>query len=80
MVSFGELLEHVMTLRGQIVVSRTDDDFFFFSFVYYFFLLCVWCVGGGREGVSTFKTPSVCTTRTCVETHVRVVPACTGTF
>ena len=58
MVSFGEPLGHVITLRGQILVSRTDDDFFLFSFV--FFLLCVWCVGGGRKGVSTFKTPSVC--------------------
>ena len=75
MVSFGEPLVHVITLRGQILVSRTDDDFFLFSFVFIFFLLCMWCVGGGREGVSTFKTPSVCrfkivsvyagTTRTC---------------
>ena len=73
MVSFGEPLGHVITLRGQILVSRTDGDFFLFSFV--FFCVCVWCVGGGEEGVSTFKTPSVCrfknvsvfagTTRTC---------------
>ena len=74
MVSFSEPLGHVITFRGQNLVSRTDDDFFLFSFVF-FFLLCVWCVGGGREGVPTFKTPSVCrfknvpvyagTTRTC---------------
>ena len=86
MVSFGEPLGHVITLRGHILVSRTDDDFFLFSFV---LLLCVWCVGGGRKEVSTFKTPSVCRFKTSpcmpaprahVETHVRVVPACTGTF
>ena len=41
-----------------------------------------------KTSVYRFKTPPcvrsirprVCTTRTCVETHVRVVPACTGTF
>ena len=42
MVSFDEPLGHVITLRGQILVSRTDDDFFLFSFVF-FFLLCVVC-------------------------------------
>ena len=49
MVSFGEPLGHVITLRGQILVSRCDDDFFLFTFVFNFFLMCVWCVGG-REG------------------------------
>ena len=49
MVSFGEPLGHVITFRGQILVSRTDDDFLF-SFVFNFFLLCVWGVleEGGR--------------------------------
>ena len=58
MVSFGEPLGHVITLRGQILVSRT------FSFVFFFFFACV---GGGEEGVCTFKTSSVYagTTRTC---------------
>ena len=50
MVSFGGPLGHVMTLRGQILVSRTDSDFFLFSsvFFFFFFFACVWCVGGGR--------------------------------
>ena len=89
MVSFGEPLKHVITVRGQNLVSRTDDGFFLFSFVFFFFAVCVWCVGEGREGVSTFKTPSVCRFKTSrcmpaprahVETHVHVVPVHTGTF
>ena len=88
MVSFGGPLGHVITQRGQILVSRTDGDFFLFSFVFFFsFFACVWCVGGGEEGVCTLKTPPVCRFKTypCmppprahVETHVRVVPVHTG--
>ena len=40
-VSFCEPLGHVITLRGQILVSRTDGDFFFFSFVFVLFILRV---------------------------------------
>ena len=58
---FGEPLKHVITVRGQIVVSRTDDD--------------------PLLPVCGFKT-SLCVPapRVRVSTHVRVVPACTGTF
>ena len=52
MVSFGEPPGHVITLRGQNLVSRTDDNFFLFSFVF-FFAVCVvcWRREGGRAHV-----------------------------
>ena len=67
--SFGEPLNHVIPIRGQILVSRTNDD--------------------PLLPVCMYKTPSVCTFKTSlcvpaprahVSTHVRVVPAYTGTF
>ena len=52
MVSFCDHLKHVITVRGQNLVSRTDDDFFLFSFVFisFFFAVCVvcWRGEGGR--------------------------------
>ena len=49
-VSFVEPMKHVITLRGQILVSRTGGDFFFFSFVLSSFLRsCVWCGRGEGE-------------------------------
>ena len=50
MVSFGEPLVHVITLRGQILVSRTDDDFFLFSFVFISLFFAVYVVCWRREG------------------------------
>ena len=63
MVTFGEPLGHVITLCGQILVSRTDDD--------PLLPRRVW-----------IQNVPVCTTtpRVHVSTHVRVVPAYTGTF
>ena len=61
----------VMTLLGQILVCRTDDDPLH------------------PPPVCMYKTPSVCGNKTSpcvqaprahVETHVRVLPAYTGTF
>ena len=82
MDSFCELVGHVISLWGEISVSRTDDDFFLFSFV--FFKLFSFAVCGGLEGgrgVCTFITPSVCSFKNVtVYAGVRVVPACTGTF
>ena len=48
MVSFGGPLRHVVTLRGQILVSRTDGDFLFS--VCFFLRVCVvcWRREGGR--------------------------------
>ena len=88
MVSFGEPLGHVITLRGQILVSRTDDDFFLFSFVFFFCCVCGVLEEGGRACLRSKRPPCVDSkTSPCmpaprahVETHVRVVPACTGTF
>ena len=60
---FGEPLKHVITLRGQIVVSRSDGDLFF-SPSFCPFLLCVKWVGGGGERACTFKTPTVCRFKT----------------
>ena len=51
MVSFGEPLGHVISPRGQILVSRTYGDFFLFSFVFHLIFLRVCGVleeGGGR--------------------------------
>ena len=89
MVSFGEPLEHVITLRGQILVSRTYGDFFLFSFVFHLiFYVCVVC-WGREEGVCTFITLPVCRFQTSpcmpaprahVETHVDVLPVHAETF
>ena len=60
-VSLVDLWGQVMTLRWQILVSRTDDD--------------------PLPPVCGFKTsPCVPAPRPLVETHVRMVPAYTGTF
>ena len=61
MVSFGDLWGHVITLRGQILVSGTDGDYYFFSFVFVLFCVCVWCVGRRRRrGRVDSKRPRVC--------------------
>ena len=66
---FGEPLKHVITIRGQILASRTGDD-----------LPAPPCVHSKRS-VCGFKTsPCVPAPRAHVETHVRVVPAYMGTF
>ena len=88
MVSFGEPLGHVKTVRGQILVSRTDDDFLFSFFFTLFFAVCGALEEGGRVCLRSKRPPCVDSktspcmpaTRAHVETHVRVVPACTGRF
>ena len=58
MVSFGKPLEHVITLRRQILVSRTDDDFFLFSFVFIFFCcVCGVLEEGGRACLRSKRPP-----------------------
>ena len=59
----------MITLRGQILVSRTNDD--------PLLLVCMY----KTPSVCRFKTPlCVLAPRAHVETHERVVPAHTGTF
>ena len=82
MVSFGEPLKHVITVRGPNLVCRTDDGFFLFSFCFIFFFFAVCAVlergEGGRVHVQNAR---VCRHHaTHVETHVRVVPVHTATF
>ena len=64
----GEPLKHVITLRGQILVSRTGDD-----------TLPPPRVSVQKVPVCTFKTsPRVPAPRALVEKHVRVLPAYSG--
>ena len=67
-VSVGEPLKHVITIRGQILVSRTDDDP----------PPATPCVHLKRARVCPSKTsPCVPAPRAHVFQHVRVVPAYT---
>ena len=70
LVSLVDLWGQVMTLRGQILVSRTDND-----------TLPPLRVSIQNVPVWTFKTsPCVRAPRAHVSTHVRVVPAYPTTF
>ena len=72
-VTFGELLKHVITLCGQSSVRGTDGDPPPLS------LLSPVCKL--KTPVRRFKTsPCVPAPRRHVVTHVRVVPVHTGTF
>ena len=65
---FGEPLKHVMTQRGQILVSTTDDD-----------PLAPVC-RFNKSTCARSNLPCAPAARAQVFQHVRVVPAYTGTF